>query len=240
MSGLFLYAHRGASAEAPENTLVAFRRALEVGADGVELDVHLSADSVPVVIHDDTLDRTTDGSGPVAAQSEASLARLDAGVWFAPEFTGEELPTLEAALCLLTGQLRLNVEIKDARAGVAVFDLLRHFPQVDALVSSFDYGVLTQLRRTAPDLPLALLYDGGSWQRALVRAEALRVCAFHPRADLVSRPLLAACRRLQLPVYVWTVDDPGLARSLARAGVAGLFTNDPAGLRGHFPRVSPR
>ncbi len=238
MNKLFLYAHRGASAEAPENTLAAFRRALEVGADGIELDVHLSADRVPVVIHDDTLERTTDGGGPVAGFTAAALGELDAGARFAGEYVGESVPTLEAALCLLAGQLRLNVEIKDARAGVAVFDLLRHFPQVDAVVSSFDYGVLTQLRRTAPDLPLALLHDGGSWRRALVRAEALRVCAFHPRADLVSRPLLAACRRLQLPVYAWTVDDPGLARGLARMGIAGLFTNDPAGLRGHFPPVS--
>jgi glycerophosphoryl diester phosphodiesterase len=238
MREVFLYAHRGASAEAPENTLAAFRRALEVGADGIELDVHLSADGVPVVIHDDTLERTTDGHGPVAAQTRASLARFDAGAWFAPEFGGEELPTLEATLRLLAGRLRLNLEVKEARAGVAVLDLLRHFPQADAVVSSFDYGLLARLRRVAPELPLAVLQAAGDWHRALARAEALRACAFHPRVDLVSRPLMAACRRLDLPVYVWTVDDPGRARSLLRAGVAGLFTNDPAGLRRHFPVAS--
>ena len=170
MRELFLYAHRGASAEAPENTLAAFRRALEVGADGIELDVHLSADGVPVVIHDDTLERTTDGSGPVAAQSRAGLARLDAGAWFAPEFSGEELPTLQATLLLLAGRLRLNLEVKAARAGMAVFDLLRHFPQADAVISSFDYGLLARLRRSAPELPLAVLQDAGDWHRALVRA----------------------------------------------------------------------
>jgi glycerophosphoryl diester phosphodiesterase len=235
MASLFLYAHRGASAEAPENTLAAFRRALEVGADGIELDVHLSADGVPVVIHDDTLERTTDGSGPVAAQSRASLARLDAGTWFSPEFSGEELPTLQATLRLLTGRLRLNLEVKEARAGMAVVDLLGHFPQVEAVISSFDYGLLARLRRNAPELPLAVLQDAGDWHRALDRAVALRACAFHPHVDLVNRPLLAACRQLQLPVYAWTVDDPGRARSLFRAGVAGLFTNAPAGLRQHFP-----
>jgi glycerophosphoryl diester phosphodiesterase len=231
MSTLFLYAHRGASAEAPENTLVAFRRALEVGADGIELDVHLSADGVPVVIHDDTLERTTDGYGPVAAQSQDSLARLDAGAWFAPAFAGEELPTLEATLRLLAGRLRLNLEVKEARAGVAVLDLLRYFPRADAVVSSFDYGLLVRLRQIAPELPLAVLQDAGNWHRALARAEALRACAFHPRADLVNRPLIAACRRRHLPVYAWTVDDPGLARSLTRMGIAGLFTNDPLRLR---------
>ncbi|MCM2264906.1 MAG: hypothetical protein NDI73_06925 [Desulfuromonadales bacterium] len=235
MRELFLYAHRGASVEAPENTLVAFRRALEVGADGIELDVHLSADGVPVVIHDETLERTTDGVGPVASHGSEELQTLDAGFWFDPHFAGEPLPTLEETLSLLAGRLRLNLEVKDSRAGLAVVALLRHFPTADVVLSSFDYGLLARLRRAAPDLPLAVLLDAGNWQRALVRAEALRACAFHPRADLVSRPLMAACRRLQLPVFPWTVDTPAQARGLVRMGVAGLFTNDPAGLRGFFP-----
>lgn len=228
---MFLYAHRGASAEAPENTLAAFSRAVEVGADGVEFDVHLSADGVPVVLHDDTLERTTDGAGPVARWTADGLGELDAGSWFAPEFAGEQLPTLEATLTLLAGRVRLNLEVKDRRAGLAVIELLERFPGGDVVVSSFDVELLTGLRCAAPDLPLAVLLDDGNWRRALARAESLRACALHPRADLVSRPLLAACRRLQLPVIPWTVDDPSLARSLARAGVAGIFTNDPAGLR---------
>lgn len=235
MKKLFLYAHRGASAEAPENTLAAFRRALEVGADGIELDVHLSADGVPVVIHDETLERTTNGVGPVAAYGSEALQTLDAGSWFDPHFAGEPLPTLEETLGLLTGRLRLNLEVKDNRAGLAVVELLPHFPTAEVVLSSFDYGLLASLRRAAPDLPLAVLQDAGNWQRALARAEALRACAFHPRADLVSRPLLSACRRLQLPVFPWTVDDPAQARDLGRMGVAGLFTNDPGVLRGYFP-----
>lgn len=232
---LFLYAHRGASAEAPENTLAAFRQALEVGADGIELDVHLSADGIPVVIHDETLERTTDGSGPVVLHNVERLQALDAGSWFDPHFAGEPLPTLEETLALLSGRLRLNLEVKDSRAGLAVVELLRHFAQADVVLSSFDYGLLARLRRVAPDLPLAVLHDGDNWHRALARAEALRACAFHPRADLVGRPLMAACQRQRLPVFAWTVDAPSQARDLARMGVAGLFTNDPAGLRGIFP-----
>lgn len=228
---MFLYAHRGASAEAPENTLAAFRWALDAGADGVELDVHLSADGVPVVIHDETLERTTDGEGLVAACTVDVLQRLDAGSWFAPHFAGEPLPTLDETLQLLAGRARLNLEVKDACAGTAVIALLRRYPQTDAVVSSFDYGVLSGLRRDDPDLPLAMLYAGGNWRLAMGRAEALRACAFHPRADMVSRPMLAACRRLRLPVFTWTVDDPWQARRLARLGVAGIFTNDPAELR---------
>ncbi|TLM66826.1 MAG: glycerophosphoryl diester phosphodiesterase [Deltaproteobacteria bacterium] len=237
MSGLFLYAHRGASAEAPENTLAAFARALEAGADGVELDVHLSADGVPVVIHDETLERTTDGEGPVDAWEREYLQALDAGSWFAPHFAGEGVPTLDQVLHLLAGRLRLNLEVKDVRAGQAVLEALRGYPAADVMLSSFDCGLLFALRRAAPEMPLAVLHDAGNWRRALGYAEALRAAAFHPRADLIGRPLLTACRSLRLPVYAWTVDDPGEARALARMGVAGVFANDPAGLRGRlFPR----
>lgn len=235
---MFLYAHRGASAEAPENTLAAFRRAVEVGADGIELDVHLSADGIPVVIHDETLERTTDGTGPIAAWSVGELRALDAGSWFDGHFAGEAVPTLEETLRLLSGRLRLNLEVKEPRAGLAILELLRSFPHADAVISSFDYGVLARLRRAAPELPLAMLQESGDWHRGVARAEALRAAAFHPHVDLVSRPLLAVCRRLQLPVFAWTVDAPARARALARMGAAGLFTNDPAGLRGCFPSIA--
>ena len=237
MIPIFLYAHRGASAEAPENTLAAFRRALAAGADGIELDVHLSADGTPMVIHDDTLERTTDGCGPVAAHPLAALQGLDAGSWFAPHFAGEPLPTLAETLQLLAGRLRLNLEVKDARAGMAMLHELQRFPRADVVVSSFDGAVLTRLRQAAPDLALAVLAEG-DWHRALAQAAALRASAFHPRADLVSRPLLAACRRLRLPVFAWTVDDPAEARALARLGIDGLFTNDPAFLRQNFPAAA--
>lgn len=234
MTELFLYAHRGASADAPENTLAAFRRALAAGADGIELDVHLSADGVPVVIHDDTLERTTDGHGAVAAHLLDSLQTLDAGRWFAAHFAGEPLPTLEETLRLLAGRLRLNLEVKDTRAGMAVLELLWQFPQAEAVVSSFDHALLARLRRAAPDLTLAVLAES-DWHLALGRAKALGASAFHPRADLVSRPLLAACRHLRLPVFAWTVDEPAEARRLARLGIDGLFTNNPACLRQDFP-----
>lgn len=234
MRALFLYAHRGASAEAPENTLAAFRQALAAGADGIELDVQLSADGIPVVLHDDTLDRTSDGHGAVAEWPLTGLEALDAGSWFAAEFAGEPLPTLAATLELLAGRLRLNLEVKDARAGLLVLELLGQFPSADAVISSFDHALLAQLRQVAPQQPLAVLQEGGGWRAAVARAAALGACAFHPHVDLVSRPLLAACRRLALPVYPWTVDEPAQARALARAGAAGLFTNDPARLRPLF------
>lgn len=231
MSKLFLYAHRGASADAPENTLAAFRCALDAGADGIELDVHLSHDGVPVVIHDDTLDRTTDGSGAVAAHALGSLKRLDAGRWFAPEFAGEEVPTLEETLQLLRGRLRINLEVKDVRAGMAVVNQLHDFPDAEVVVSSFDHGLLADLRRSNAALPLAMLFETTDWHRVLAGAERLRACAVHPRVDLVSRPLITACHQRHLPIYAWTVDSAPQAHTLEKLGIDGLFTNDPALLK---------
>lgn len=224
----FVWAHRGASSRAPENTLAAFRAALEAGADGIELDVHLSRDGVPVVLHDETLERTTSGRGAVAALPVAALQRLDAGAWFAPRFRGEPLPTLEQVLDWVGGRVRLNIEIKSAAAGAAVLELLRAYPRVRPLLSSFDHSLLERLRQCSPQLPLAFLTESRFWRRALRRAVDCRAESLHPRQDLVSRPLLAACRRAGLAVYPWTVDDTKRMEALRRAGVDGLFTNDPS------------
>lgn len=227
MTRPLIWAHRGASALAPENTLAAFALAAAVGADGLELDIHLSHDGFPVVLHDDTLDRTTDGDGPVERWRLEDLQELDAGSWFSADYAGETLPTLLEVLAMFAGHLRLNLEVKDARAGLAVLDLLRDFPEADVLVSSFDRELLKVLRRAAPELPLAVLLDRDDWHRALALAVELGAVAFHPRADLVNRPMLTACRAAGLVVNVWTVDAPDAVRRLVRLGVDGLFANDP-------------
>ena len=210
--------------------MAAFAAAVDSGADGIELDIHLSRDGVPVVIHDETLERTTDGCGPVAGASLSQLQRLDAGGWFAADFAGEAIPTLESVLAVFGDRLRLNLELKEFRAGLAVLDLLARYPAADIVVSSFNYGLLRRLRAANGSLPLAVLCDSGNWRLALALARDLSAGALHPAAAQVSRPLIAACRQAGLPVFVWTVDRPADARSLVRAGVAGLFTNDPASL----------
>lgn len=228
MSDFFIWAHRGSSATAPENTMAAFRAASAVGADGIELDVHLSRDGVPVVIHDETVDRTTDGHGPVNVLSLRHLRQLDAGGWFDPAFAGEAVPTLEEVLAWAADRLRLNVEIKAVPAGLAVIELLRAYPLARVLVSSFDHTLLEQLRLKNPDLPLGFLVDSRFWRRAIQRAVDNRAESVHPRYDLLSRPLQAACQRHGLAVHCWTVDRPEVCASLRRRGVAGVFTNDPA------------
>lgn len=237
MSDFFIWAHRGASAVAPENTMAAFIAAEAAGADGIELDVHLSRDGVPVVIHDDTVDRTTDGRGRVARMTKGELRRLDAGSWFDPAFAGEALPTLEEVFAWADNRLRLNVEIKAVAAGLAVIELLQTYPQVRVLLSSFDHSLLERLRLLNPDLPLGFLIDSRFWRRAVQRAVETRAESVHPRFDLLSHPLLAACQRHGLAVHCWTVDRPDLCSSLRRRGVAGVFTNDPAGIVRHLRKI---
>ncbi len=157
--------HRGASAYAPENTLAAFNRAFEMGADGIELDVVLSKDGVPIVIHDDTLDRTTNGSGSVGAMDCAAISQLDAGAWFDRQFSGERVPTLEQVLCQLTRGL-INVEIKytavrldNDRLEQAVASVIEQtHSQARVLVSSFHPLALYRLSRRHPQLQRGLLY----------------------------------------------------------------------------------
>lgn len=214
--------------------MAAFSAAVEDGADGLELDVHLSRDDVPVVIHDETLDRTTDGHGAVKDNTWRQLQQLDAGSWFSPGSTGEPLPALEDVLKVFAGQLRLNLEVKEFRAGIVMLELLGDFPTADIVVSSFDHGLLQRLRRVDKSLQLAVLLEFGSWRHAVQTAKEISACAFHPEVSLVSRPMIAACRRASLPVLPWTVDHEGLARGLGRAGVSGFFTNVPATLKTAF------
>ena len=234
MTRPFLWAHRGVSAMAPENTMAAFSLAIDCGADGIELDIHLTGDGVPVVMHDSTVDRTTDGTGDVANLSLPQIEVLDAGAWFHKAFAGETVPLLEHVLKVFGGQLSLNLEIKDFGAGQEVLALLKQFTNADVVVSSFDVEVLEQLRAKDTSLHMAVLFAEGNWRRFVDLASELSARSFHPAATAVTRPMLASCVRANLPVHVWTVDSPVQARSLYRAGVSGIFTNDPAMLDSAF------
>ncbi|MGK2905576.1 MAG: glycerophosphodiester phosphodiesterase [Desulfuromonadales bacterium] len=238
MTRPFLWAHRGASCCSPENTMTAFAAAVESGADGLELDIHLSRDGIPVIIHDETLERTTNGRGLVAGKTWRQLQQFEAGGWFSAEFAGESIPSLEEVLQTFGGQLKLNLELKEFRAGMAVLDLLSLYPSAEIVVSSFNVDLLKSLRSVKGDLPLAVLFDSGNWRHAVRVSKDLSACAFHPMASLVTRPMIAACRQAGLSVSVWTVDRASVAKSLVRAGISGLFTNDPAKLKALF-RSSP-
>ena len=227
--------HRGAAGRAPENTLAALRVAHRLGARWVEFDVMLSRDGVPVLIHDETLQRTTDGRGRVARHTAAELRLLDAGARFAPEFAGERIPTLaEAVAVLLELGLHANVEIKPANGhevatGKAVGDaLLRCWPDAGprVLLSSFERESLAAARCVAPGLPRGLLAGAvpGDWASAL---RDLGCTTLHLDHGRVTPPVLQTLAAEGVPVLLYTVNDAARARDLLQAGAVAVFTDLP-------------
>ena len=230
-----IIAHRGASAAAPQNTLAAFRRALELGADGVELDVHLSADGVPVVMHNFAVDETTDGTGRVTDKTLAELKELDAGSKFAPRFAGEHIPTLAEVFQALEGKLLVNVELIDfSPQGVGleapVAEVVRQCNMENkALFSSFNPFSLRRMRSLAPQIPSGLLYAQGlpiylrrAWFAPLTPHEAR-----HPHAGMTDARLVKWCHARKLRVNVWTVNEPVEMKRLISLGVDGIITDVP-------------
>lgn len=227
--------HRGAAAVAPENTLEGLRAAARLGARMVEFDVQLSADGVPILMHDDTLERTTDGRGRVEEASAGDLARLDAGLWFGPAWKGARVPSLEAALGLLLElKLAVNVELKpcpgrERETALRVAETLRRSWPGDRprpLVSSFDRESLAALREAAPELPRGLLV----WECSddgVAEAGRLACVSIHC-ADRCITPLWA--RRIKDAGYalaVFTVNDPARARELYGWGVDSIISDRP-------------
>lgn len=227
MKRIIIWAHRGASGEAPENTLAAFRLAEQSGADGLELDVRLTADGKPVVLHDTALDRTTDLRGELASYRLCDVQHADAGIWFAKQFAGEVLPTVEQVLQWAGGRLYLNLEIKEYAAGIAVKELLERFPRCRVLISSFNHELLKALRENVPQISVGFLSETRRWHRQLRAAVSCGAESFHLRQDLITSEHVAQCHALGLKVYPWVVDDPGRFGVLLRMGVDGVFTNFP-------------
>lgn len=220
---MLIYAHRGASGRLPENTLAAIRGAIEDGADGVEFDLHATADATPVLLHDRDLARTTSGRGPVDRLASTELAGIDAG-------GGEPVPTLAEALHVAGGRVRLDIEIKRAGIEAAVLADLRRFPAADWFVSSFDWGILRAFR----------VLDGGAslWPLATNLDDALLAAAAQLGAPGValsagtySPDVAAALVARGLACAVWTVNDPSEARRVRALGATILVTDWPAEMR---------
>ncbi len=228
-------AHRGASACAPENTLAAFRLALELGADGVELDVTLTQDGIPVVIHDDTVDRTTDGHGPIKEMSLKEVKLLDAGSWFGIKFKGEKIPTLTEALRVVGTRGIVNIELKSTSLQTDGIETATLAAVEDCgaagrvLISSFNPFALQRMSQLDPRLPRGLLYADDlpiylrrAWLRPVARPTAL-----HPKHTLVSSRLVTWAHQHGYQVNTWTVDDPGKMEELVGLGVDAIMTNKP-------------
>lgn len=228
-------AHRGASEYAPENTLAAFELALKLGADAIELDVHLSYDGQPVVIHDRDLQRTTNGEGFVDSFPIEELRKLDAGSWFAKKYRGEKIPTLEEVLDLVQGRAYLNVEIKGGSF---------HYPGIEekvvrlieekgleeyVIISSYELLSLHEVKKVSPFLPTSLRipHRDIDWSRDMTKlADAINLNQSH-----INREKVAEVHRHGLLLNVYTVNDARIMRRLVREKVDGIFTNCPDKLR---------
>jgi glycerophosphoryl diester phosphodiesterase len=228
-------AHRGSRSGAPENTLAAFRLAYREGARWIETDVKLTQDGVPVLFHDDTLDRTTNGKGPVSNISWADLQNLDAGSWFGSEFKNERVPSLAEALrFLLDHGMRVNLEIKpclgraQVTTMVALMETAKIWPEDYAppLISSFDHDALAIAAQLHPDWPRGLLLDEwrGDWHDA---AHKLQANAIHMNATQLTRERIGLIIRSGLPVLTYTVNEVRRAKELLEWGVGAVFSDNP-------------
>jgi glycerophosphoryl diester phosphodiesterase len=225
-------AHRGASGITPENTRLAFVKALDLAADMIEFDVQLTRDETPIVFHDETLERTTNGSGRVSETDFETIARLDAGSWFAASFTDVEVPTLEEVLSLMGGKIAFNIELKPDRridalvrrvvTAVARFDLFHA-----VIFSSFDVAAMHALRVLVPDARIGVLCEKNGLEGALAQAEELGAEALHPAVSMVDTTVVAEAHARKLAVYPWTANEPGEIALLRALGVDGIFTDFP-------------
>jgi glycerophosphoryl diester phosphodiesterase len=228
-----IIAHRGWSGRYPENTLAAVNAALELGVEMVEIDVTVTADHEVVVIHDETLDRTTTGRGPVSGASFEQLRALDAGSWFAAAFVGERIPSLAEVLELCRGRSLLNVEIKPEAVSLdapsLVADLVTTAGMVDSVViSSFDPEGLRQLASTRPELATASLLNPqthrGMGPVDIVGQVASR--ALHVSDSQLTSEIVDPCRANRIPIAVYTINSLQRLREI-RSDVAAIFTDHP-------------
>jgi glycerophosphoryl diester phosphodiesterase len=230
-----IFAHRGASAHAPENTLAAFELALAQGADGIELDVKLSADGHVVVIHDPTTDRTTGARGRVKDLSLVELRGLNAGSFYAANFSAEKIPMLEEVFETLGKKIFINVELTNYNTPrdhlvesvcmlVKKFNLQKH-----VMFSSFYASNLSKARSYLPEVPCGLLaFNGllGAWARSFGFAFG-KYAALHPYLKDVTPQQVQRVHRLKGRVHVWTVNAEEDMRRLFGWGVDAIFTDDP-------------
>lgn len=236
-------AHRGGCEWAPENTLAAFRRSLEFGVDGIELDVQRCASGELVVIHDVEISRTTNGAGYLKDITYTELKRLSAGSWFSEEFVAERIPLLSEVLELLQGKLTLHLEIKNAPVeypGIEddVLNVLSSYRFPDTVViSSFDHRLLKRMHEKAPDQKLALLADA-YFLDVVEYAAKTGAGVWHPGFGNLRKEAVEAAHNAGMMVNTWTLNKLREWALALAMQVDGIITNDPVGLSNFLGRAN--
>ncbi|QKG84808.1 glycerophosphodiester phosphodiesterase [Kroppenstedtia pulmonis] len=226
-----VYAHRGYSAVAPENTVAAFRQAAEVKADGIELDVQLSRDGEVIVIHDETVKRTTGQKGKVKDLTLEELHRLDAGSWFSADWKGEKIPTLNEVLQLAAESgMKVNIELKNNKypypgleekvlQSVEYFGLMKK-----TIISSFNHYSLRRVKERVPQVETAILYMASLFE-PWNYTKRIGVASIHSYWPTTEKEMVEQCHKLSLPVRPFTVNRVQEMRRLIRLGVDGVITD---------------
>ena len=217
--------HRGAMGYEPENTIRSFKRAIRLAADMIELDVHCSKDGRIVVMHDEKVDRTTNGRGYVAKKTLAELKKLDAG-------QGEKIPTLPEVLDVIRHRVKMNIELKGKRTARPVAEVLHHYIRErgwrpdDFLISSFNWEELGKFHRIYPEIPVGVL-GGKNMFRAIEFAKQLGAFAIHLQRGKVTRRVVTKIHRLGMRVFSWTVNTAAEIKKIKNLGVDGIYSDYP-------------
>jgi glycerophosphoryl diester phosphodiesterase len=226
---LVVTAHRGASSVAPENTMAAMVAAVEAGAEFAELDVRLTRDGKVVLMHDGTVDRTTEGEGALGTFSLNELEALEVGAWFEEEFAGEPIPTLRQVIQYAKGKMKLNIEIKNSRdeptIADAVVEIIRSEDFVQhCMVASFSRETVEEVKRLAPEIRTGFIF-GKDYPEDVFQGGWEVLSSNH---GVVDSTFVARAKEGGKSVHVWTVDDRELMLHLIGLGVDGIITNRPA------------
>lgn len=240
-----IFAHRGVCGLKPENTMASFQEAVDRGLTWIETDVDILGDGTPILIHDTTLDRTTNTSGSYYGLTKADLNDIDAGSWFGPEYEGERIPTLRELVDFMneTG-LNANIEFKSNEAGakmshLLVDNVLAELERLDGpevIISSFNHLLLREIKTKNPALSIgALFVKENLWPDWKSILELLDADYIHPDSDGLTKDMVHAFRSAGFGVNVWTVNSPARANELFNWGVTGVFSDVPHLLR-HLTR----
>ncbi len=228
-----IYAHRGASGTAPENTMAAFRKAVEVGSHGIECDAQMSKDGKLVVCHDELLNRTTNGKGFIKDMNYDAIKALDAGSWFDPGFAGERIPLLEELLELVKSSgIYLNIELK---TGVVLYEgiedrvveMVRSYGlQEKVILSSFNHYSIYDVKQKYPEILTGALYMEGLYN-PWNYFDTLGCDCAHPFYLAAQPPIIQGLLQHGYTINAFTIDDPKTAAQLCQLGVEGIITNYP-------------
>ncbi|GAX89052.1 hypothetical protein EFBL_0666 [Effusibacillus lacus] len=231
---MLIFGHRGSAGTHPENTMISFEEAARAGADGIELDIQLSKDGVPVVIHDEKLDRTTNGTGWVKDRTFYELKQLDAGAWFSDKFKGTRIPSLEEVLVWAQGNsLLINLELK---TGIILYPqieekVIRLVEQYGltgrVIISSFNHYSLVETRRIHRTIKTAILFSDGLYE-PWKYAKTVEADGLHCHWPIAAYPvILDGAKQAGMPIRAYTVNDEARMREFMTNGVSAIFTDWP-------------